>query len=481
MNDKPMHAPRLRTAAWAGLLLGSLLTLFLVVFAYVAIMFLSWGKSTVAGLPPMPEWMLPKLVRAAPSEPQADNSQADAPWQVPAAQQVRSASAQQQQRRVTVLIMGVDNRPSERVETTRTDTIIVLTVNPQTGAAGMLSVPRDLLVYVPALKHDAKINTVHVLGYLNRYPGGGPAMLKDTVAELIGYPIDYYVRLNFDGFRQIVDLVGGVDITVPKAINDPEYPDDNYGFDPLYIPAGRQHMDGSLALKYARTRHADSDFGRAARQQQVILAIKEKLMQPGELAGLLPRIPGLALALSSSVQTDMPVDQAIALARMLDNADLKNPARVVIDNTFGSQVFDDPTFGYVLKVEPARIHAAAAPIFADNPATPSPEEALRQALQTEGARVVVLNGSAAQGSAAKVATTLRGQGYNVIGIANAAPGDDGLTKVVTYGDGNVVAREALVRQFNISADRIRSEPPSADADLALILGNDQAPATPTKP
>ena len=121
-----------------------------------------------------------------------------------------------------------------------------------------------MLVYVPALKHNAKINTVHVLGYLNNYPGGGPTMLKDTVAAFLGYPIDFYIRVNFDGFREIVDLVGGVDIHVPRPINDPQFPDENYGYDPLHIPAGIVHMDGSLALKFARTRHADSDYARGA-------------------------------------------------------------------------------------------------------------------------------------------------------------------------------------------------------------------------
>ncbi|HEX9114973.1 MAG TPA: LCP family protein [Anaerolineae bacterium] len=466
-----MRVPRFRSAAWAGLLLGFLLTLFLLLFVAVAVMFLSWGKSTLAGLPQMPEWTLPSLVRAAPAA-RPDGGQAGLSWQAPGIAPVSQNLAAT--KRVTVLVMGVDSRPDERVETTRTDTIMVLTVNPETGAAGLLSIPRDLLVYVPALKHDAKINTLHALGYANRYPGGGPAMLKDTVADLIGYPIDYYVRVNFDGFRQLVDLLGGVDLDVPAAIDDPEYPDKAYGYDPLHIPAGHQHMDGALALKYVRTRHADSDYGRAARQQLVVLAMKDRLTQPGKLASLLPRAPALALALSGSVQTDMPVDQAIALARLLDQADLKNPVRVVIDNTDGVEVPDDPTYGFILKVQPAAIHLAAATIFADKPSVTSPEATLAAALKKEQARVVVLNGGAGQAAAAQVTAALSSQGYNVVATGDAAPDDVGPTKLITYGDGGVIAREALIRQFNLSPDRIRSEPPSAEADLALVLGSNEA-------
>ena len=170
---------------------------------------------------------------------------------------------------------------------------MVVTLNPESSSAGMLSLPRDMLVHASLLDRDVKINTLHVLGEINKYPGGGPMLLSQTVSELLGYPIDFYVRLNFDGFRHIIDLIGGVDIDVANEIRDDKYPDNNYGYDPLYIPAGRQHMGGDLALKYARTRHGDNDYERAARQQQVILAVKDKIMQPGQLASLLPRHTGV--------------------------------------------------------------------------------------------------------------------------------------------------------------------------------------------
>jgi LCP family protein required for cell wall assembly len=160
--------------------------------------------------------------------------------------------------RVNILVLGVDQRPGERGPW-RTDTMIVVSVDPVSKSAGMLSLPRDLWVEIPGYGQD-RINTAYVVGDLNKFPGGGPALAKKTVQYNLGEPIHYYVRVNFLAFQKLIDLIGGVDIYVEQEINDPTYPDMNYGYDPLHIPAGWQHLDGALALKYARTRHASSDF-----------------------------------------------------------------------------------------------------------------------------------------------------------------------------------------------------------------------------
>jgi polyisoprenyl-teichoic acid--peptidoglycan teichoic acid transferase len=457
-------------AVLPGILLGSLLTLFLITFAYSTYQFVLWGRATVGMAPKMPPLPVPRLVRAAPVEDTSVSGGLGMFSQPGTTHAPEAAPALTG--RVTVLLMGVDARPDEKVS--RTDTILVLTVNPKARAAGMLSFARDLLVPVPGWNESIKVNSVHVYGEVNKYPGGGPALLRNTLQEMIGYPIDYYVRLNFDGFREIVDLVGGVDIDVAKEIDDPLYPDENYGYDPLHIPAGRQHMDGQLALKYARTRHADSDYGRARRQQQVILAIKDKLMQPGQLATLVPRLPGLILAMASSVQTDMPADKAIALARSIGQVDIRNPTQVVVDNSLGAEA-NDPTWGFVLEPDMYRVHAAVNTVFADVASGPSPAELARKAIQDESARVVVLNGTSEENIAAKTAAALVGDGFNVVAVGNAERADYAGTWLITHGDEKANAREALVRRYNIPPDRIGSEPPSDSADLTLIVGSDQMP------
>lgn len=467
--------PRGRSPIISGLLLGLLLTLFMVVFVYVAALFLSLGQQAIAESPIQAPLALPQLVRAAPAADQRESTASGITVAQPAARRAQEP-APILTGRLTVLVMGVDNRPDEPVA--RTDSIMVLTLNPKTGAAGMLSIPRDVLVNVPALNDTIKINSAHVYGEIYKFPGGGPELLRQTVAELIGYPIDYYVRINFDGFRQIIDLVGGVDIEVAKDIKDDLYPDENYGYDPLFIPAGRHHMNGALALKYARTRHADSDYGRAARQQQVIVALKDKLSQPGQLAGLLPRLPGLALALANSVQTDMPIDKAIALARTVDQVDLKNPTRIVVDNTMGADGLDSK-WGYVLRPDMNKLRAATTAVFADLPSGVSAAETTRKAVKDERARVVVLNGTPSAGLGASVADALTAAGYTIANLGNADRGDYAQTQIIVHGEGKTTSREELVRRFALTPNRVRFEPASDTVDLTLIVGADQAAAKST--
>jgi LCP family protein required for cell wall assembly len=455
---------------WSGLLLGALMMIFVAAFVYVAYLFVGWGRAAAARIPEMPPLELPKLVQAAAASDNVDIGSASALFPPSGSNPQEAAPVLQD--RITVLLMGVDNRPGQTVA--RTDTIMLLTVDPRTGSAGMLSFPRDMLVPVPALNDTVKINTIHVYGEVRQYPGGGPTMLKDTISDLIGYPIDYYVRVNFDGFRQIVDLIGGIDIQVAHDIRDDKFPDENYGYDPLYIPAGLQHMDGELALKYARVRHIDTDYQRAARQQQVIMAVKDKITQPGQLAALLPRLPGLALAMANSVQTDMPVEKAIMLARAVGQMELANPTRVVIDNTMGVTSLD-PRWGSSLTPDMNKVQAAADAVFGETPvAVPaSAAEIARQAIQAEAARVVVLNGTTEGGLGAEVAAALSEEGYQVVAVGNADRADYPRTELISYGDGNDATREALVSRFGITPDRVRSESPSDSADLTLIVGADQ--------
>ena len=272
----------------SGFLLGFLLIVFAVAFAYVAYAFLAWGQSAYAQAPDMPPLSLPRLVRAVAAN-DAQPASGSSPLLLPLGRRAQDAPAQIN--RTTVLIMGLDARPG--TQALRTDSIIVLTINPQTGSAGMLSIPRDMAVRDAVGGEIVKVNTIYGLGQIRGYPGGGPDYLRQTLIELTGYPVDYYVTINFEGFVQIIDLIGGIDIDVPKDIVDKEYPTENYGTEELYIPKGIQHMDGALALKYARTRHGDNDYQRAGRQQQVIMAIKDRVTQPGQMAALLPGCPGL--------------------------------------------------------------------------------------------------------------------------------------------------------------------------------------------
>ena len=185
--------------------------------------------------------------------------------------------------RVTILLMGIDARDKLQEGASRTDVLTLVTIDPISKTAAMLSIPRDLYVPLPGYNESQRINTAYYWGEVNDLPGGGPGFAEKTITDNFGVPVQRYAVIDFEGFKQIVDAVDGVEIDVPQEIVDYAYPTPDYGTEVLQIPAGRIHMDGELALKYVRTRHGDSDFGRLQRQQQVMLAIRDKALSIGSI------------------------------------------------------------------------------------------------------------------------------------------------------------------------------------------------------
>lgn len=176
-----------------------------------------------------------------------------------------------------VLLLGLDARPNEGFAT-RTDAIMVMGIRPRLLRVSLLSVPRDLFFEVPGYGVQ-RINTVNVLGELDE-TGTGPLLVGDAVSATLNIDVDYYLRVNFEGFVRLVDALGGVTIDVPKAIVDYQYPTPDGGVKTIRFDPGRQVMSGEEALIYARTRHADDDYARAGRQQQVVNAVSQKLLSP---------------------------------------------------------------------------------------------------------------------------------------------------------------------------------------------------------
>ena len=235
--------------------------------------------------------------------------------------------------RVNVLLMGIDRRPGEAF-ISRTDSMMIVSIDPVGNRASILSVPRDLYVVIPGRGRD-RINTAFVYGAAGNNPAGGAALSMQTVEYNLGVPINHYVLVDFSAVVKGVDSLGGIDVNVPFTINDPTFPDMYYGYDPLYIAAGLQHMDGTLALKYARTRHVDTDFGRAQRQQQVILAARDKALSLG-ITGLLAKAPILYQQLEQGVRTDLSLEQIVALAKTVSEIPAENIQSDVLDYDYVS-------------------------------------------------------------------------------------------------------------------------------------------------
>jgi LCP family protein required for cell wall assembly len=239
--------------------------------------------------------------------------------------------------RYTVLVMGLDKRPGEEGTGSRTDSMILISIDPATKSIGMLSIPRDLYVPIPGQSDMQRINAAYALGELQQ-PGQGPKLAMQTVQYNFGIQVNSYVLVSFDAVIGVVDAIGGIDVDVPKAIDDPEYPDMNYGYDPLYIPAGRIHMDGQLTLKYARTRHQDSDYDRTYRQQQVILAIRQKILKPEVLTQVVGQAPALWNQYGRGLITDFTLDQLLSLGWYVKDIPASNIKRGTIQDQYAQAV-----------------------------------------------------------------------------------------------------------------------------------------------
>jgi LCP family protein required for cell wall assembly len=387
---------------------------------------------------------------------------------LPGAQELPDITLRQE--RVNLLLLGIDQREIEKGPW-RTDTIMLVSIDPATNSAAMLSIPRDLWVTIPGYGEN-RINMAHYLGDARNYPGGGVALAQKTVWYALGVPVHYYVRINFDAFERMVDAIGGITVNVERAIHDEEYPTNDYGIMVVDIPAGIQTMDGKTALQYARSRHGTGDFDRMARQQAVIMAARDKTLS---LDIPISSIPKMLEIVGESVKTNMTVREMYALAEMVKKLQPEAIKRGVIDGSMTTTVItpekwmvEVPDWDKVRALMDTLLPAAGAS------AVPTASLILTQ-LANEGARIALENGTLTEGLAQSMAEKLRAQGYNVVRIENARRFDHAQTILVAYGDVPYTV-ESLADQLKIPAERIRTESGGADGmDIVLILGRDAIP------
>lgn len=214
--------------------------------------------------------------------------------------------------RFTLLVAGMDRRPDESGLAFRTDAMLLISIDPASERIGILSLPRDLYVHIPNYE-EQRLNAALFFGEI-QWPGYGPTLLLQTVQANLGIRVHAYVLLDFAAFIALVDAVGGIDIVLEEAIDDPHYPDLYRGYDPFHLAAGAHHLDGEEALKFARTRHGGSDMQRSDRQQQVLFALRERVLRLQQLPILLARIPGLLAQLRDSLYTNLELEDMLSLA-----------------------------------------------------------------------------------------------------------------------------------------------------------------------
>lgn len=216
------------------------------------------------------------------------------------------------QSRYTIIVAGLDRRDDQSNEPVRTDSLMLLSIDPRSKQVGLLSIPRDLWVEIPGEDTRDRINRAYFLGEL-RWAGNGASLLQQTVSLNFGMNVHNYVLLDFRVLVDLVDLLGGIEVTIDYRIDDERYPDEQYGYAPFYLEAGKHLLNGADALRFARTRHGNNDVLRAGRQQQVLDGIRVKL-QSANFLELVVQIPSLLRSLSANLQTGLDLQQIIQLA-----------------------------------------------------------------------------------------------------------------------------------------------------------------------
>jgi polyisoprenyl-teichoic acid--peptidoglycan teichoic acid transferase len=380
--------------------------------------------------------------------------------------------------RVTVLLLGLDHRDWEDGNgPARTDTMILLTLDPETRSAGMLSIPRDLWVNIPGYD-SAKINTAYFLGEAYQVPGGGPGLAIETVEELLDIPINFYAQIDFLAFERFIDEIGGIEVDVPYALTvDPIGPGNT-----VDLPSGLQKLNGPTALAYARARNtAGNDFDRAQRQQQVIMAIRDQILNLNILPKLIEKSPILYKQLASGIHTNMNLEQIIHIAWIASQIqpDAIKRGAIGLDQATSTYSWDgqdilqpDPVAIRLLRDE---ILSASGPVLPVAPTQVSVDPvALREA---EQARVSIYNGTQTPGLAARTREYLMDNDVNVVLTDNAETLYD-FTTVIDY-TGKIYTQQYLVELLNVQPSQVFSSfDPNSKVDIAVFLGRDWAADNP---
>jgi LCP family protein required for cell wall assembly len=378
--------------------------------------------------------------------------------------------------RVTVLLMGLDQRDLESGQAdARTDSMMLVTLDPVSGTAGILSIPRDLWVEIPGFEHN-RINTAYSLGESFDYPadglhpGGGPGLAMRTVENLLGVQIQFYAVIEFVAFQDVIDEIGGIDVLVLEPMEMAVI-----GRYTLTLEAKPYHFDGHQALAYARARGTSGgDFDRSRRQQQVLMAIRDQILNLGNLPTLIARAPAIYQDVAEGIHTNLSLDQMIGLGAMALQIDPATITRGVIGPPDMVLLEVLPDGAQVLKPVPDQIRllrdeiftltdAVAPSIELDDPAAASAQE---------GARVAVRNGAGIEGLATSTADYLRGLGVNVVEVGNADRMDYTKTVIVDY-TGNPYTSRYLMTLLELDPSQILFQTvPDSPVDVAVICGPD---------
>lgn len=315
--------------------------------------------------------------------------------------------------RVNILVMGIGGAGHEGP--LLADTIILFSLKPSTSEVAMVSIPRDLLANFPQYGLR-KINNAIYFGQEMKYSGGGEALLSKMVSEVTGLTIHYYARLDFEGFRKIIDDVGGLDINVENSFTDYQYPDYNHGYQTITFKKGWQHMNGERALQFVRSRHGNngegSDFARSKRQEKVIIALKQKMLSFGNIITPTNIISALD-SLGTHSRTNLEAWEMIRVVKLASHIKQNQVITKVLDASANGLLKSATTAEGAYVLEPKAGDFSEVRDLVSNIFNIS-------RIAKENAKIEIQNGTGHEGLAREVADSLTNQNFNVVAVSNAA-------------------------------------------------------------
>jgi polyisoprenyl-teichoic acid--peptidoglycan teichoic acid transferase len=351
--------------------------------------------------------------------------------------------------RITIAVMGLTSRtPSDPP---RTDTLMVMDINPSSHHVTMLSVPRDLWVNLPGY-NGTKLASVYTLG--------GPSLTAYALEKEFRIPIDYTVVQTFWGFTRLIDAMGGVDVNVPQELNDPTYPClTGTGYCPIDIKPGWHHMDGATALEFVRERHAfaQQDLARVKDQQAFSEAVKRTLMSPSTWL----KFPGILNALKYGMTTTLPWNDfpEVGVQYWRAGSSVDHQYINIANGLVQSGVSNDGQ-NILQPTNPTSLTDLSSRLFAD------------QDLANENASVTVLNGSSTPGAASDAQSLLQGLGFNVPATGNAdSAGYQKSQVIINTAAGGSAGYTARRLQRLLNADLVSKAMPGQTAQVVVVLGS----------
>ncbi|MDO9545600.1 MAG: LCP family protein [Pelolinea sp.] len=374
--------------------------------------------------------------------------------------------------RVTILILGLDYRDYLEGGSTRSDTMMLLSVDPITKTASMLSLPRDLWVNTPGFGYG-RINEAYLNGDAYNLPGGGAELARQTVEQFIGVPVNYYAVIGFDAFMRFIDEIGGVVVQPDQNVSVARF---NSGLIEVLESGKMYTLDGELALAYARERKSTQggDVDRARRQQEVIIAIKNRILKYDNLPELISKAPTLYQELSSGITTNLNLQQAIQLGILALQLDTNNIRKGVID--YSMVIITKSSAGAdILKPIPDKIRILRDDLFASSGsgapiAVASSNSTL---VRDEAATIVIWDGSGQAGLGDRTSAYFQSQGINVIQVADAG-GYYPASKIEIF-NGKPYTVDFLAKTMGVASANIwNTFDPNAGFDIRVTLGGDWA-------